>query len=66
MHLNDQGNWLIADVLARHLVENQQLPVPGTGRDYVPGKDVPYCDIELSIHRLKAVGYVPTQSRGCG
>jgi hypothetical protein len=49
VHLNDQGNWLLAELVKRQLVYQPDLPVPDTVRDYVVGRDVHWQDGRLSL-----------------
>ncbi len=49
VHLNEQGNWLMAEIVSRHLVENPSLPVPETVREYVVGRDVEWKEGRLTL-----------------
>jgi hypothetical protein len=49
VHLNAQGNWLMADIVSRHLVENPALPVPETVRDYRVGTDADWRNGRLTL-----------------
>lgn len=49
VHLNEQGDWLMAELVRRHLQFNPKAPLPETVRDYVVGEDVKWENGSLTL-----------------